>query len=55
MIIEAAHRLMRYEDRWLKLACQLRRRGKHPCVIAVAVANRFIRQLFHQTPISAGR
>lgn len=48
VLIEAAHRLMRYDERWLKLNHQLRLRGKPGSVVAAAVANRWVRQLFHQ-------
>jgi transposase len=47
-IIEAAWRLMRYDERWKELATSLRQRGKPPCVIAAAIANRWVRWLFHQ-------
>jgi transposase len=47
VIIEAAHRIMRCDERWLKLACQLKRRGKHNCLVIAAVANRYIRWLHH--------
>lgn len=48
VIIEAAHRLMRYVGRWQALAATMRARGKKTSVIAAAVANRWIRWLFHQ-------
>jgi transposase len=48
VIIEAAHRLMRYDRRWQTLAAKLRAAGKKTSVIAAAVANRWIRWLFHQ-------
>jgi transposase len=47
VIVEAAHRIMRCDERWLKLACQLKRRGKHNCLVVAAVANRYIRWLHH--------
>jgi transposase len=47
-IIEAAHRLMRYDPRWSALAATMRRAGKPYCVIAAAVGNRWIRWLYHQ-------
>jgi len=47
-IIEAAHRLIRYDPRWKALAAAMRRAGKPACVIAAAVGNRWIRWLFHQ-------
>lgn len=48
VLIEAAHRLARYDLRWAKLAAGLRRRGKPGSVVAAAVANRWMRWLFHQ-------
>lgn len=48
VLIEAAHRLIRYERRWAKLASQLRRKGKPGSVVAAAIANRWVRWLFHQ-------
>jgi transposase len=47
-IIEAAHRLIRYDPRWRALAASMRRAGKPGSVIAAAVANRWVRWLFHQ-------
>ena len=47
VIVEAVHRLTRFDQRWLKLAHQLKRRGKHNCVVIAAVANRYIRWLHH--------
>jgi transposase len=47
-LLEAAHRLMRYEPRWSGLGNRLLRRGKPWNVVAAAVANRWIRWLYHQ-------
>jgi transposase len=47
-ILQAAHRLKRYDPRWKALAASLQRRGKPGSVIAAAVANRWIRSLYHQ-------
>jgi transposase len=47
-IIEAAHRLIRYDPRWAELAGRLRQAGKPTCVLVAAVANRWMRWLFHQ-------
>jgi transposase len=47
-IIEAAHRLIRFDARWKALASSLRAAGKPACVVAAAVANRWVRWLFHQ-------
>ncbi len=48
ILIEAAHRLKRYHPRWQKLALSLRQRGKPGSVVAAAVANRWVRGLFHE-------
>lgn len=48
LIIEAAHRLIRYDPRWKALAASMRQAGKPACVIAAAVGNRWVRWLFHQ-------
>lgn len=48
VLVEAVHRIMRSDQRWMKLAQQLRARGKHVCVVVAAVANRFVRWLHHQ-------
>jgi transposase len=47
-IIEAAHRLIRYDERWGMLALTMKEAGKPVCVIAAAIGNRWIRWLFHQ-------
>jgi transposase len=47
VIVEGVHRIMRHDERWLKLAQQLKRRGKHTCLVVAAVANRYIRWLHH--------
>lgn len=46
-LIELAQRLMRTKGRWGDLGRSLRSRGKPYCVAAAAVANRFVRWLFH--------
>lgn len=48
VLIELAHRLMRYAPRWQELARSLRGRGKPGSVVAAAVANRWVRALHHQ-------
>ena len=48
VIIEAAHRLVRYDPYWRDMATRLRANGKKACVTVAAVANRWIRKLFHQ-------
>jgi transposase len=47
VLVEAAQRLIRYDEHWMQLAQRLRREGKHTCVIVAAVANRYMRRLFH--------
>lgn len=48
VLIEAAHRLMRQDRRWRTYAQRLLANGKPPCVAIVAVANRWVRGLFHR-------
>lgn len=48
IFIQAAHRLSRHDPRWSALARQMEARGKPGSVIAAAVANRWIRWLYHQ-------
>lgn len=48
ILIEAAHRLIRFDPRWRALALGMNRRGKRGSVIAAAVANRWMRWLFHE-------
>lgn len=48
VITQAAQRLVNYEDRWIKMACRLRGQGKPRCIIIAAVANRWIRRMFHE-------
>jgi transposase len=48
VLVEAAHRLIRYDERWKSMAERLRANGKKTCVIVAAVANRWMRWLFRQ-------
>jgi len=48
VLIETAHRLMRCDQRWHELGAALKSRGKPGNVAAVAVANRWVRWLYHQ-------
>lgn len=48
VVIEAAQRLARYEPRWRELCQSLRARGKPASVAVGAVANRWVRWLYHQ-------
>lgn len=47
-VIQAAHRLVRTQKRWKELAGSLRRRGKPAPVAVAAVANRWVRGLWHR-------
>lgn len=46
MLVEAAHRLARYQTPWKQMKDDLKKRGKPASVAAAAVANRWIRKLF---------
>jgi transposase len=48
VLIEAAHRLTRCDDRYKALALRLRSQGKKGSVVAAAVGNRWVRWLYHQ-------
>ena len=48
VIIEAAQRIARYDEKWKALKNRLIKRGKATCVAIAAVANRWIRWLYHQ-------
>lgn len=48
IVIEAAHRLIRYDDRWNTFAKRLRAAGKPGSVVAAAVGNRWMRWLYHR-------
>lgn len=48
ILIEAAHRLARHEPRWRELYQRLRGHGKVACVALAAVANRWMRTLYHE-------
>jgi transposase len=48
VLTQAAHRLMRYEPRWHNIASQLKQRGKPTPLVVAAVANRWMRTLYHQ-------
>lgn len=47
-IVEAAQRLMRYDQRWQAMAERMKRKGKAHNVIVAAVGNRWVRWLFHE-------
>jgi transposase len=48
VLIESAHRLIRYDKRWSELALKMLRAGKPKSMVAAAVANRWVRWMFHQ-------
>lgn len=48
ILIEAAHRLKRHEPRWKAMAARLKARGKKGSQIAAAIANRWMRGLYHR-------
>jgi len=48
VLIESGHRLARYDQRWRELAASMAARGKPGSVRAAAIANRWIRWLYHQ-------
>ena len=48
VLIQAAHRLANFHPRWNALAERMRQAGKPHSVIVAAVANRWIRWVFHQ-------
>jgi transposase len=48
VLIEAAHRLIRYNHEWKVMAARLLSNGKKKCVVVAAVANRWIRKLYHR-------
>jgi transposase len=48
VLIEAAQRLRRYEPRWAAFSERLASRGKPTSVIVAAIANRWVRWLYHQ-------
>ena len=47
-LLQSAHLLLRYSQRWCNFANRLARRGKPKNVIVVAIANRWLRSLVHQ-------
>lgn len=48
VLIEAAQRLKRLDDRWSEFADRMKERGKPSNVITAAVANRWIRGLYYE-------
>jgi transposase len=54
ILIEAAQRLMNYDERWHEFKEQMRERGKPYCLIVAAVANRWLRRMYHPLKTLAG-
>lgn len=48
VLIQAAHRLIRFNPRWKKLSDRLRARGKPTPLVVAAVANRWVRSMHHR-------
>lgn len=48
VVVEAAHRLIRLDPKWRQLGGALKSRGKSGSLVAAAVANRWVRWLYHQ-------
>ena len=48
VLVQAAQRLMRTSPKWSKFAARLKRQGKPHNVIVAAVANRWLRCLYHE-------
>jgi transposase len=48
VVVEAAQRLRRYEPRWREFSLRMSERGKPGSVIVGAIANRWMRGLYHQ-------
>jgi transposase len=48
VLMESAHRLMRFDLPWREFAAQMEERGKARCLVVAAVANRWVRWLYHQ-------
>lgn len=48
VLIQAAQRLMNFSPHWSSFAARLKRKGKPHNVIVAAVANRWLRRLYHQ-------
>lgn len=54
VLIEAAQRLIRFDDWWRAFYERLKERGKPYCVIVAAAANRWVRQMYHPLKALAG-
>ena len=47
-LMEAAHRLIRFDPHWHDFADRMKRAGKPTCLIVATVANRWMRRLYHE-------
>lgn len=47
-LIESAQRLKRFDPKWKQVGDRLEAAGKRRCVVVAAIANRWVRWLFHQ-------
>jgi transposase len=54
VIIETAQRLVNFDEAWQDFHERMKERGKPYCVIVAAVANRWIRRLYHPLKMLAG-
>jgi transposase len=48
VLIELGQRLMNHSDKWSERSAEMRARGKPRSLIAAAVANRWLRKLYHE-------
>lgn len=54
ILIEAAQRLINHDERWHEFKEQMRERGKPHCLIVAAIANRWLRKMYHPLKAVAG-
>jgi transposase len=54
VLVEAAQRLVRFDESWQAFYERMKERGKPYCVIVAAVANRWVRQMYHPLKALAG-
>lgn len=47
-IIQVSHLLRRYDPHWKEFGAKLAEKGKPVCVVVAAIANRWLRRLFHE-------
>ena len=54
-LIELSHRLMRQQGPWRKMSLRMRAAGKPGSLVAAAVANHWVRKLYHEMkPLGMG-